>query len=70
MSSKMIGLSLGIATLLAIVCLIAFASPASLQADSDSVTKAQTVQPCRPGEGTRQLQVPRRRSSSWLQEAI
>src|SRR5260370_17584155 len=45
MSSKMIGLSLGIATLLAIVCLIAFASPASLQADSDPWTKAQTVQP-------------------------
>ena len=45
MSSKMIGLSLGIAALLAIACLIAFASPASLQADSDPWTKAQTVQP-------------------------
>src|SRR6266481_7430644 len=45
MSSKMIGLSLGIATLLATVCLIALASPAFLQADSDPWTKAQTVQP-------------------------
>ncbi len=45
MPSKMIGLSLGIATLLATVCLIALASPASLQADSDPWTKAQTVQP-------------------------
>ena len=45
MSSKMIGLSLGIATLLATACLIALASPASLQADSDPWTKAQTVQP-------------------------
>ena len=45
MSSKMIGLSLGIAALLAIAYLIAFASPASLQADSDPWTKAQTVQP-------------------------
>src|SRR5258708_38378394 len=45
MSSKMIGLSLGIAALLAIACLIALASPASLQADSDPWTKAQTVQP-------------------------
>jgi len=41
----MIGLSLGIATLLATVCLIALASPAFLQADSDPWTKAQTVQP-------------------------
>jgi len=45
MSSKMIGLSLGIATLLAIVCLITLASPAFLQADSDPWTKAQIVQP-------------------------
>src|SRR5258705_10322445 len=45
MSSKMIGLSLGIAALLAVACLIALASPASLQADSDPWTKAQTVQP-------------------------
>ncbi len=45
MSSKMIGLPLGIATLLAIVCLIALASPVFLQADSDPWTKAQTVQP-------------------------
>src|SRR6267378_4362852 len=45
MSSKIMGCSLGIAGLLAIACLIAFASPASLQADSDPWTKAQTVQP-------------------------
>ena len=45
MSPKIMGCSLGIAALLAIACLIAFASPASLQADSDPWTKAQTVQP-------------------------
>src|SRR5258707_12879771 len=45
MSSKIMGCSLGIAALLAIACLIAFVSPASLQADSDPWTKAQTVQP-------------------------
>ncbi len=45
MSSKIMGCSLGIAALLAITCLIALASPASLQADSDPWTKAQTVQP-------------------------
>ncbi len=39
------GCSLGIAALLAITCLITLASPASLQADSDPWTKAQTVQP-------------------------
>jgi thiosulfate/3-mercaptopyruvate sulfurtransferase len=44
MSSKMIGSLLGIATLLAIVCVIALVSPASLRADSDPWTKAQTVQ--------------------------
>src|SRR5258708_37026605 len=45
MASKMIRLSLGIAATLAVGCLIALASPASLQADSDPWTKAQTVQP-------------------------
>ena len=45
MSSKIMGCSLGIAALLAITCLITLASPASLQADSDPWTKAQTVQP-------------------------
>ena len=45
MSSKIMGCSLGIAALLAITCLIALASPASLQADLDPWTKAQTVQP-------------------------
>ena len=45
MSSKIMGCSLGTAALLAITCLIALASPASLQADLDPWTKAQTVQP-------------------------
>src|SRR5260370_22006279 len=45
MSSKIMGCSLGIPALLAITCLITLASPASLQADSDPWTKAQTVQP-------------------------
>jgi thiosulfate/3-mercaptopyruvate sulfurtransferase len=44
MSSKMIGSSLGIATLIAIVCVIALASSAFLRADSDPWTKTQTVQ--------------------------
>jgi thiosulfate/3-mercaptopyruvate sulfurtransferase len=45
MSSKMLRWSLGIAALLAIACLIALTSPASLQADSDPWTKTQTVRP-------------------------
>jgi thiosulfate/3-mercaptopyruvate sulfurtransferase len=45
MSSKMLRCSLGIAALLAIACLIALTSPASLQADSDPWTKTQTVRP-------------------------
>src|ERR1700751_5567700 len=45
MSPKIMGYSLRIGALLAITCLIALASPASLQADSDPWTKAQTVQP-------------------------
>ena len=45
MSSKTMGCSLGIAALLAITYLIVLVSPASLQADSDPWTKAQTVQP-------------------------
>jgi len=45
MSSKLFGWCLGVAALLAIACLVALTSPASLQADSDPWTKAQTVQP-------------------------
>ena len=45
MSSKMLRWSLGIAALLAIACLIALTSPASLQANSDPWTKTQTVRP-------------------------
>jgi thiosulfate/3-mercaptopyruvate sulfurtransferase len=45
MSSKPFGWSLGIAALFVIAYLIALASPASVQADSDPWTKAQTVQP-------------------------
>jgi thiosulfate/3-mercaptopyruvate sulfurtransferase len=44
MSSKLFGWSLGVAALVALAVLIALASPASLQADSDPWTKAQTVQ--------------------------
>jgi len=44
MSSKQFALSLCVAALLAISALFAFISPASLQADSDPWTKAQTVQ--------------------------
>jgi thiosulfate/3-mercaptopyruvate sulfurtransferase len=45
MSSKLFGCSLGVAALLAFGCLIALSLPASLPADSDPWTKAQTVQP-------------------------
>lgn len=45
MSSKLFGWSLGVAALLAMASLIAFTSPASIQADSDPWTKTQTVQP-------------------------
>lgn len=45
MSSKMFGGSLGIALLLTIACLVALIAPASVQADSDTWTKAQTVLP-------------------------
>jgi hypothetical protein len=45
MSSKTFAWSWGMAALLAIGCLIALASPASPQADSDPWTKVQTVQP-------------------------
>ena len=44
MSSKLFGWSLAVAALLALAVLIALSSPASLQADSDPWTKAQTVQ--------------------------
>ena len=44
MSSKQLGWSLGVATLLAIGCLVALTSPTSLQADSDPWNKDQTVQ--------------------------
>lgn len=45
MSSKQLRWSLGVATLLAIGCLVALTSPTSLQADSDPWNKDQTVQP-------------------------
>lgn len=45
MSSNLFGWSFAVAALLALAVLIALSSPASLQADSDPWTKAQTVQP-------------------------
>jgi len=45
MSAKMFGWYFGGAALLAIACLVALTSPASLQADSDPWTKAHIVQP-------------------------
>jgi len=45
MSSRMFSWSLGIAALLALGCIIALTSPASLRADSDPWTNAQTIQP-------------------------
>jgi thiosulfate/3-mercaptopyruvate sulfurtransferase len=45
MSLKRIGWSLGVAGLVAIASLVALTSPASIEADSDPWTKAQTVQP-------------------------